>query len=69
MIKNSQKLLNKVIKRWRLITLLSVIDKIIKIITAHKLTAAAEIAKVFSETQMRNCINYSTKHILNLTTS
>ena len=38
-------------------------------ITAHRLTAAAKTAKVFSKTQMRNYINYSTEHVLNLITS
>ena len=69
MIKKSQKSLYEVIKRWWQIALLSFIDKIVKIITAHRLTAAAETAKVLSETQMRNCINHSTEHVLNLITS
>ena len=69
MIKKSQKLSYKVIKRQCLITLLLVINKIIKIIIAHRLTAAAEIVRVLSETQIRNHIYYSTKHILNLITS
>ena len=38
-------------------------------ITVHRLTTAAEMTKVLSETQMRNCMNYSTKHVLNLITS
>ena len=50
MIKKSQKSLYEVIKRWWQIALLSFIDKIVKIITAHRLTAAAETAKVLSET-------------------
>ena len=69
MNKKSQKLLYKVIKRWCLIALLSVINKIIKIITTYKLTAAAKIVSVLSETQIKNCINYSTEHILNHITS
>ena len=50
-------------------TLLSVIDKIVEIIITHKLITAAETVKVLSETQMRNYINHSTKHVLNLITS
>ena len=69
MIKKPQKLSYKVTKRWHLITLFSVINKIIEIITAHRLITAAEIAKVLSETQMRNHTNHSTKHVLNLITS
>ena len=69
MIKKSQKLLYKVTKRWCLITLLSVINKIIKIITAYRLITTAKITKVLSETQIRYYINHSTKHVLNLITS
>ena len=50
-------------------TLLSVIDKIVKMITAHRLTTAAKIAEVLSETQMRICTDSSTEHVLNLITS
>ena len=49
--------------------LLSVSDKIIKIIITYKLITAAETARVLSETQIRNYINCSTKHVLNLITS
>ena len=38
-------------------------------IIAHRLTAAAEMTEVLSETQIRNHTNYSTKHVLNLITS
>ena len=69
MIKKSQKSLYKVIKRWCLITLLLIIDKIVEIITTHRLTAAVKTAEVLSETQMRNYINHSTEHVLNLITS
>ena len=56
-------------KRWCSTALLLIFDKIVKIIIAHKLTVAAETAKVLSETQIRNCINCSTKYVLNLITS
>ena len=69
MIKKSQKSLYKVTKRWYLIALLLVIDKVVETITAHRLTTAAETAEVLSETQIRNCMNYSTKHVMNLITS
>ena len=68
-IKKTQKSSYKVTKRWCLITLLSVIDKVVETITAHRLITAAEIAEVLSETQMRNCMNSSTEHVLNLITS
>ena len=69
MIKKSQKLLYKVIKRYHLITLLLVIDKIVETITAHRLIATTETAEDLSKTQIRNYINLSTKHVLNLITS
>ena len=69
MIKKSQKSSYKVIKRWCLITLLLVINKIVKIITAHRLITVVKTAEVLSETQMRNYTNCSTKHVLNLITS
>ena len=50
-------------KRWHSITLLSVIEKVVKTLTAYRLTAAAKTVKVLSETQMRNYINHSTEHI------
>ena len=59
-IKKSQKSLYKVTKRWCLITLLSVISKIIKIITAHRLITVAKTVRALSETQIRNHINHST---------
>ena len=68
-IKKSQKLLYEVTKRWQLITLLLVVNKVIKTITAHRLTTAVKTAEVFSETQIRNYINHSTKHVLNLISS
>ena len=68
-IKKSQKLSYKFIKRWYLITLFLIFNKVIKIIKAYKLATAAETTKVLSETQIRNCTNYSTKHVLDLITS
>ena len=69
MIKKSQKSSNEVTKRWHLIALFSVIDKIVEIITTHRLTAITKMVRVLSETQMRNHINYSNEQILNLITS
>ena len=68
-IKKSQKSLYEVIKKWCLITLLSVFNIIVDIILTHRLTAAAKITEVFSETQMRNYTNHFTKHVLDHITS
>ena len=69
MIKKSQKSSYKVIKRWCLIALLLIFNKIVKIIIAYKLTAVTKMSEVLSETQMRNCTNHFTKHVLDLITS
>ena len=54
---------------WCLITLLSVIDKIVEMIITHRLAAAVKTAEILSETQMRNHMNCFTEHVLNLITS
>ena len=68
-IKKSLKSSYKVIKRWCLITLLLVIDKVVEIITACRLITAVKTAEVLYETQIRNYMNHSTEHVLNLITS
>ena len=69
MIKKSQKSSYEFTKRWCSIALLSVLDKVVEIITTHSLITVTETAEVLSETQMRNHMNHSTEHVLNLITS
>ena len=69
MIKKSQKSSYKVIKRWCLITLFLAINKVVDIIIAYRLITVTKTVRVLSKTQIRNYLNHSTEHVLNLITS